>query len=104
MLKFKKAGDFDDVIYERSGYVARITLNSSETMNTGVKDLNKALAVKLQKTPGRPRYNLSSGFSPVIFPAERFTNRSFPMYPPGMSATFSTCNIEFMPYSVKSRL
>ena len=45
MLEFKKAGDFDDVIYERSGYVARITLNSPETMNTGVKDFNKALAI-----------------------------------------------------------
>jgi enoyl-CoA hydratase len=45
MLKFEKAGDFNDVIYERSGYVARITLNSPETMNTGVKDLGKALAV-----------------------------------------------------------
>jgi enoyl-CoA hydratase len=45
MLKFKKAGDFDDVIYERSGYVARITLNDPKTMNTGVKDFWKALAV-----------------------------------------------------------
>lgn len=45
MLKFKKAGDFDDVIYERSGYVARITLNSPETLNTNVKDLGKALAI-----------------------------------------------------------
>jgi enoyl-CoA hydratase len=45
MLKFKKAGDFDDVIYERSGYVARITLNDPETMNTGVKDFWKALSV-----------------------------------------------------------
>ena len=26
MLKFKKAGEFKDVIYEKSGYVARITL------------------------------------------------------------------------------
>lgn len=45
MLEFKKAGDYDDVIYERSGSVARITLNSPETMNTGVKDFNKALTV-----------------------------------------------------------
>ena len=45
MLKFKKAADFDDVIYERSGYVARITLNSPETMNTGVKDVGKAMAL-----------------------------------------------------------
>lgn len=45
MLKFKKAGDFDDVIYERSGYVARITLNDPDTMNTGVKDFWKALQV-----------------------------------------------------------
>lgn len=45
MLKFKKAGDYEDVIYERSGYVARITLNSPETMNTNVKDFNKVLAV-----------------------------------------------------------
>jgi len=45
MLKFKKAGDFDDVIYERSGYVARITLNSPETMNTDVKDFGKALVL-----------------------------------------------------------
>jgi enoyl-CoA hydratase len=45
MLKFKKAGDFEDVIYERSGYVARITLNRPDTLNTGVKDLGKALAV-----------------------------------------------------------
>ena len=43
MLKFEKAEDFDDVIYERSGYVARITLNSPETMNTGVKDVGKAM-------------------------------------------------------------
>jgi len=45
MLKFEKAEDFDDVIYERSGYVARITLNSPETMNTGVKDVGKAMAL-----------------------------------------------------------
>ncbi len=43
MLKFKKAADFEDVIYEKSGYVARITLNRPETLNTGVKDLDKAL-------------------------------------------------------------
>jgi len=42
MLKFEKAGDFKDVIYERSGYVARITLNKPELLNTGVKDLDKA--------------------------------------------------------------
>jgi enoyl-CoA hydratase len=45
MLNFEKAGEFKDVIYERSGYVARITLNKPETMNTGVKDFEKALAV-----------------------------------------------------------
>ena len=45
MLKFEKAGDYKDVIYERSGYVARITLNSPDTLNTGVKDFGKALAV-----------------------------------------------------------
>jgi len=45
MLKFEKAADFDDVIYERSGYVARITLNSPETMNTGVKDVGKAMDI-----------------------------------------------------------
>jgi len=45
MLQFEKAGDFEDVIYERSGYVARITLNSPETMNTGVKDVGKAMAL-----------------------------------------------------------
>jgi len=43
MLNFEKAGEFDDVIYERSGYVVRITLNSPETMNTGVRDFQKAL-------------------------------------------------------------
>jgi enoyl-CoA hydratase len=42
MLKFEKAADFKDVIYERSGYVARITLNRPEVLNTGVKDLDKA--------------------------------------------------------------
>jgi enoyl-CoA hydratase len=45
MLKFKKVGNFKDVIYERSSYVARITLNDPETMNTGVKDFWKALSV-----------------------------------------------------------
>jgi enoyl-CoA hydratase len=45
MLQFEKAGEYKDVIYERSGYVARITLNSPDTMNTGVKDFGKALAV-----------------------------------------------------------
>lgn len=45
MLKFEKAGEFDDVIYEKAGYVARITLNSPDTMNTNVKDFHKALAV-----------------------------------------------------------
>src|SRR3972149_8907103 len=45
MLNFKKAADFEDVIYERSGYVASITLNRPETMNTGVKDFGKALAL-----------------------------------------------------------
>src|SRR4030042_5829095 len=45
MLKFEKAGDFEDVIYERSGYVARITLNKPEAMNTGVKDVGKAMAL-----------------------------------------------------------
>lgn len=45
MLKFKKAGEYKDVIYEKSGYVARITLNDPETMNTNVKDFGKALAV-----------------------------------------------------------
>jgi len=43
MLKFKKAADFEDVIYEKSGYVARITLNKPEALNTGVKDMGKAL-------------------------------------------------------------
>ena len=45
MLEFEKAGEFEDVIYERSGYVARITLNSPETLNAGVKDFGKALAL-----------------------------------------------------------
>jgi enoyl-CoA hydratase len=43
MLKFKKAADFEDVIYEKSGYVVRITLNRPEVLNTGVKDFNKAM-------------------------------------------------------------
>jgi enoyl-CoA hydratase len=45
MLKFKRSGEFKDVIYEKSGYVARITLNDPDTLNTGVKDFWKALAV-----------------------------------------------------------
>jgi enoyl-CoA hydratase len=45
MLKFEQAGKYKDVIYEKSGYVARITLNDPETMNTNVKDFGKALAV-----------------------------------------------------------
>jgi enoyl-CoA hydratase len=45
MLNFEKAGEFSDVIYERSGYVARITLNDPKTMNTGVKDFWKALTM-----------------------------------------------------------
>jgi enoyl-CoA hydratase len=45
MLEFKKAGEFEDVIYERSGYVARITLNRPDALNTGIKDFDKALAV-----------------------------------------------------------
>ena len=46
MLKFKPYGKkFKDVILEKSGYVARITLNDPETMNTGVKDFWKALSV-----------------------------------------------------------
>jgi len=49
MLEFEKAGEFEDVIYERSGYVARITLNSPETMNAGVKDFEKALTL-VEKT------------------------------------------------------
>jgi enoyl-CoA hydratase len=45
VLQFAKAGEYEDVIYEKSGYVARITLNSPDTMNTGVKDFGKALTV-----------------------------------------------------------
>lgn len=47
MLEFKpyEGADFKDVILERSGYVARITLNDPKTMNTGVKDFWKALSV-----------------------------------------------------------
>lgn len=45
MLEFEKAGDFEDVIYERSGYVARITLNRPDTLNTGIKDFGKALTL-----------------------------------------------------------
>jgi enoyl-CoA hydratase len=44
-VDFEKTGDYQDIIYERSGYVARITLNKPETLNTGCKDLGKALAV-----------------------------------------------------------
>ena len=44
MLKFEKAGDFEDIIYEKNdnGYVARITLNKPETLNTGVRGFGKA--------------------------------------------------------------
>jgi len=42
MLEFEKTEDYEDVIYERSGYVARITLNRPDTLNTGVKDFSKA--------------------------------------------------------------
>ena len=45
MLKFEKAGEYEDIIYERSGYVARITLNKPEALNTGIKDFDKALAL-----------------------------------------------------------
>ena len=45
MLKFEKAADFEDVICEKSGYVARITLNKPNTLNTGVKDFGKALSI-----------------------------------------------------------
>jgi enoyl-CoA hydratase len=49
MLKFKpyvvKGTKFKDIILEKSGYVARITLNDPETMNTGVKDFWQALSV-----------------------------------------------------------
>jgi enoyl-CoA hydratase len=49
MLEFKpykvKGIEFKDIILEKSGYVARITLNDPETMNTGVKDFWKALDV-----------------------------------------------------------
>jgi enoyl-CoA hydratase len=48
MLNFEKAGEFEDVIYEKSGYVARITLNKPEALNTGVKDFDKALDVAAQ--------------------------------------------------------
>lgn len=48
MLEFKpytiEGVEFKDIILERSGYVARITLNDPETMNTGVKDFWKALS------------------------------------------------------------
>jgi enoyl-CoA hydratase len=45
MLNFEKAGDYEDVIYERSGYVARVTLNKPDTMNAGVEDFDKVLDV-----------------------------------------------------------
>jgi enoyl-CoA hydratase len=49
MLEFKpykvEGMEFKDIILERSGYVARITLNDPDTMNTGVKDFWKALSV-----------------------------------------------------------
>jgi len=45
MLTFEKAGEYEDVIYERSGYVARVTLNKPEALNTGIKDFDKVLAV-----------------------------------------------------------
>jgi enoyl-CoA hydratase len=45
MLKYEKAADFADVIYEKSGYVARITLNRPDTLNTGVKDLGQAMGL-----------------------------------------------------------
>jgi 1,4-dihydroxy-2-naphthoyl-CoA synthase len=44
MLEFEKAGEYEDVIYEKSGYVARITLNKLDTLNSGVKDFGKAFA------------------------------------------------------------
>jgi enoyl-CoA hydratase len=49
MLEFKpyevEGMEFKDIILEKSGYVARISLNDPETMNTGVKDFWKALSV-----------------------------------------------------------
>ena len=49
MLEYKpykvKGIEFKDIILEKAGYVARITLNDPETMNTGVKDFWKALDV-----------------------------------------------------------
>jgi enoyl-CoA hydratase len=42
MLNFKEEGKYEDVIFERSGYVARITLNKPEALNTGCKDFQKA--------------------------------------------------------------
>jgi enoyl-CoA hydratase len=44
MLEFEKIGDYEDVIYEKSGYVVRITLNKPDTLNSGVKDFGKAFA------------------------------------------------------------
>jgi enoyl-CoA hydratase len=44
MLKFEEEkGKYEDVIFERSGYVARITLNRPDSLNTGVKDFHKAM-------------------------------------------------------------
>ncbi len=43
MLEFKQEGEFSDVIYEKAPYVARITLNKPEQLNTGIKDLSKAM-------------------------------------------------------------
>jgi enoyl-CoA hydratase len=45
-MKWEKQSDHGDVIYERSGYCARITLNRPEHMNTGFKlfdDMYKAM-------------------------------------------------------------
>jgi enoyl-CoA hydratase len=49
MLKFKKEEEFEDVIYERSGYVIRITLNKPELLNTGIKDFQKAFKTAADK-------------------------------------------------------
>ena len=43
MLEFKEWEKYDDVILEKSGYVARITLNHPQSMNTDVWDLPKAM-------------------------------------------------------------
>jgi enoyl-CoA hydratase len=49
MLEFKpyevEGIKFKDIILEKAGYVARITLNDPDTMNTGVKDFWQALSV-----------------------------------------------------------